>query len=711
MKKIAFLTFLLLNNFIFAETYFVESVVELTHDLSARRKVVSDRQGKGCALVRVSIPSVNGISFGEPVIGTPEYLPGEYSIYLPENTPKLSFVANGVDYVIDFAKFNIIIEEKKCYRVVVKKESHISVEGTKTRIDANYDNVVILIDGVPVGQTPLELSNIPLGKHVLSVPNTIGVTMKDTTIVVSANNNIRLFLYPQKREKVSVDFAGGESSYNVFGTNVIEKKEKQGVIDYTGKTIVPCKFDYIYPSLQNGYYVVEQDDKDGLYEPEKGLVVPCIYDGIITNHSYEHKEVMPVYNYNKNGDQVYGALSPSGKPILPLIYERVDCGTEAIIVSYKKPRHGEVFGACSLDGQIIAQPAYSNMCYFVKGYALFEKPDKTIGLVDVINGKEKIIPSKYKLPGHWRLEGYETGGADRCHNIISSGLFRVVDKETGKYGFMNTKPELVIPTIYDFAENFYGNVTLARTGKDWVLIDNKGKTVINITKYFKDVCIIQPKWDDEGIIPFYEEDPYPPSDIILFGIKTKDDLFGILDTTGKIVVPFRQDDKTIWFREDGKNYFILYEENELVIQDQDQNVLYRLPSNITILKIKDGFIQIWDEDSKSYGYLNIHGEVLANCIYGYNSDSMEEESEKEKEESEDSWESLDSDEYQYTLVHDHSISEGLAVLNIGDRYGFIDNLGNVKVPLIYTAVTPFENGVSYVRTQNGKWKKIFKGDL
>ena len=63
------------------------------------------------------------------------------------------------------------------------------------------------------------------------------------------------------------------------------------------------------------------------------------------------------------------------------------------------------------------------------------------------------------------------------------------------------------------------------------------------------------------------------------------------------------------------------------------------------------------------------------------------------------------------IIEERPISEGLAILSVGDRFGFIDNKGNVKVPLKYTAVTPFENGIAYVRDQDGKWVKIYKKDL
>ena len=103
--------------------------------------------------------------------------------------------------------------------------------------------------------------------------------------------------------------------------------------------------------------------------------------------------------------------------------------------------------------------------------------------------------------------------------------------------------------------------------------------------------------------------------------------------------------------------------------------------------------------------MNKKGEVLANCIYGYDSGAkLIEEDNAEEDHSDDSFDIT-------TIFEERPISEGLAILSVGDRFGFIDNKGNVKVPLKYTAVTPFENGIASVRDQNGKWMKIYKKDL
>ena len=58
-----------------------------------------------------------------------------------------------------------------------------------------------------------------------------------------------------------------------------------------------------------------------------------------------------------------------------------------------------------------------------------------------------------------------------------------------------------------------------------------------------------------------------------------------------------------------------------------------------------------------------------------------------------------------------SASEGFGIVGIGGRYGYINTDGKVVVPLVYTAVTPFLNGVAYVRDENNNWLKIYAKDI
>lgn len=95
MKKIIVIFCCFISCIAYAQDYYVQSISELQNDLTARRKSVIDSSGKGCALVRISIPSVNNIKFESTIVGKPEFLPGEYSVFIPENTTELSLSVNG----------------------------------------------------------------------------------------------------------------------------------------------------------------------------------------------------------------------------------------------------------------------------------------------------------------------------------------------------------------------------------------------------------------------------------------------------------------------------------------------------------------------------------------------------------------------------------------------------------------------------------------
>ena len=113
MRTIIVIIFCFISSIVSAQEYFVQSILELTNDLTARRKSVIDSNGKGCALVRISIPSVNNIEFKSSIVGNPEFQPGEYSVFVPENTADISLSVNGKKYDINFSDFNIAIEDKK----------------------------------------------------------------------------------------------------------------------------------------------------------------------------------------------------------------------------------------------------------------------------------------------------------------------------------------------------------------------------------------------------------------------------------------------------------------------------------------------------------------------------------------------------------------------------------------------------------------------
>ena len=356
------------------------------------------------------------------------------------------------------------------------------------------------------------------------------------------------------------------------------------------------------------------------------------------------------------------------------------------------------WGLFDYNGRQIASPKYEDLYPFVNGYALFcrrSNGNVFYGIVD-INGNEKIIPSVYDIHGNYY----------GC--IVSSGLFAIRDEKSGKWGYMDTQLKVVIPTIYDHqyshyvAPNFTQGIVQLKLDGDDVILNDKGEVVVSAkSKGYKKLYIVEQKWNNGRFSDFDPADGINENTFII--VENEEGKCGLLNVQGKVIVPceylYNDNGYNIqWFFDEGQNFFVLKNEKSIEVMNEQKQVLFSLPTTLSVVDMRDGFVMIKDENTNSYGYLNRKGEILANCIYGYNS--------------EEAYQIDYNDGYDMDrLIEDKPISEGMALLAIGDRFGFIDNKGNVKVPLKYTAVTPFENGIAYVRDQDGIWKKIFKKDL
>lgn len=677
MKRLIILLSWVISNIAYSQNYYVQNIVELTNDLTARRAAVKDANGKGCALLRVSVPSVKNINFNSSIVGEPDFLPGEYSVFLPESSDNLSLSVNGESYHVDFADFNITIEDKKCYRIVFARKSSTSSSKSRTKITANYDNVYVLIDGVPVGQSPLQIDNIPLGKHVVSVPNTHGVTMSDTTIIFRSNNNIKLTLHEEEVKEVSILNAGGDAyGYNryIYGMLDIEENGNKGVVDFEGNIIVPVEYDYVKScdDRHRRYYKVCKEGKWGLYVYNEGLVIPCQYDVVALTPCERNVLV-------RKGSK-WGVLSSKGGVVIPIIYQNCyfDCGGDVIRVVYKPSgSYYELYGVFSYDGNELIAPKYSMLwSYFTNGLAFFKKFDGAMGFTNIF-GDETYLPKGYSLGSY---------------PLFSSPLFAVRDVTSDKWGYMNYKLDLIIPCIYDgengfAAPNFCDGIVLVSLNGNKLVFDSEGNVVVRCNESgYNDMEIV---YASNGRL--LTSHGYVDDRRRLIKVVNSDNQCGLLDSAGDIIVPCRYDEENIkWYCDGEVDYFALLEDEQWCLCDKQKNEILTIPSHLRITEITDGIIRVCDMETGSYGYVNIQGDVLVNCICGHGNSLSPTMS---------------------MIMVEQSISEGFAIFNIGDKYGFIDNKGNIRVPLIYTAVTPFENGVAWGKMQDGNWTRIYKDRL
>ena len=95
----------------------VKTIELLRTDISARTNPRLDGNDEPCALIKVIVPAVEGMQFGGWVIGNIGYLPGEYHVYVPAGTKKITF--RHPDYAPGEIRFTIPIEGKCTYRVTL----------------------------------------------------------------------------------------------------------------------------------------------------------------------------------------------------------------------------------------------------------------------------------------------------------------------------------------------------------------------------------------------------------------------------------------------------------------------------------------------------------------------------------------------------------------------------------------------------------------
>lgn len=288
------------------------------------------------------------------------------------------------------------------------------------------------------------------------------------------------------------------------------------------------------------------------------------------------------------------------------------------------------------------------------------------------------------------------------HHIapFSENLAVAKSRDTGWYGFINKKGEVVIPFEYDMVGNFHnGLAPVINTRKKFAFgyIDKTGKFIIqpqydNALDFIEDLAAVRKddKWGyintkNKLVIPFEYDSVNDFSDGL--AVVKKNNKYAVIDKTGKLIIPFDYDfiynfHKGTTVAEKDNQYYEIDKTGKIIKQSehhffsendkrQHRNIFDKKYNRVSDFGVDDGIFAVGIGDCKA---------TLAN-----------------NEESDCKWGFIDKNgkeiipfQYEDTL----GFNEGLASVRKNKKYGVIDKTGKWIVEPQFIYIYPFKDGLA-----------------
>lgn len=386
--------------------------------------------------------------------------------------------------------------------------------------------------------------------------------------------------------------------YDIFGDfNRVGKDNKYGIVDNTGKEIVPCIYDWIL--VNESYYtetdwmqpnnselfIVQKDEKWGFVNREGIEIVPCIYDCV--------ESIDEGFIIEKDGQ--YGFLSKSGKKTQNMYDDRIFFFNETAVV-----KKNEKYGIINKDGEEIFDCSYESIGISTNAFVLSKN-----GKFGVMNKeKEEIAPFIYNGAGVSSFEkeliivqienkyGIIKDSGNQIVSIVYDNLYindgLIVVEKDEKYGVFNITGSEIIPCKYDRIHYDY------MTG-DFIEVTQNGKQGL-INKEGKEILPL-----------IYDEVNYYYADGNLIRVK-QNGKYGVVNKERKEILPCIYE------------YIILGDELILANKDEKSEIITDEGKKITsgtysYGSFSNGLLEVI-EDGK-HGIINKEGDLIVPCIYKY----------------------------------------------------------------------------------------------
>lgn len=288
----------------------------------------------------------------------------------------------------------------------------------------------------------------------------------------------------------------------------------------------------------------------------------------------------------------FGYMDSSGKIKIEAKFDAANQFTEGFGVVYINGKAGVI----NQSNQLLIKPTYDIIKPFVEGFSVVTIEDK-YGLIDttgkiilkpkydwisfqaenIIGLKEDDLWTFYSLIERKKInrQKYKSIGA------FSEGLASVQDNYSGKYGFINSKGDLIIPFVLTHVYSDFSNgfAAVCDSNRKDIYFNKKGvnafgKTFDSVHRFYEERAFVKETYDSEGYF---------------------------IDTTGNRIS--QNTYQSAWFYRGG--LCGVKKDNNFLVIDKNEMVLFSSPS-IEVRFIYGEFFYFCDysKDDLTWGIMN-----------------------------------------------------------------------------------------------------------
>ncbi len=447
-------------------------------------------------------------------------------------------------------------------------------------------------------------------------------------------------------------------------------RDNEIIIDAAYDDIIPFRgiTDNHPWSEQQAFYTVQEGKKGAILLNDDGVVstIPALYDNVDYNSSDETWVVKL--------DQLYGAYNQEGKMIIPVICQDYPYIFDNVyVLSDKAP--------CSFYSLANNNTYYVNwdeIHVFMDGRSLVRSGDK-YGFINAQN--ECVIPCIYKEGSSFsegiawvmdekgllfaiNTEGNILFSLSDCKNAypFQEGI-AWVENSLGQYYAVNTdgKTLFQVDGIPERDFTKWGGSLISEASGQYSLINKEGKYLPKQNAYYCD----NPEFDSHGC----------------FIASDNDEMWGLINSSGRIIVPFICDWDFHW-------QLSIFNET-VIARDCRETGLYRV-YDVNGAELCSFYCDPSYEPDYEEGWFSDDLELIAL-------------SEEERCYIDKTGKVIIPSSTELYYLSD--FSEGLARIAVDEKCGYMDKSGKVVIETKYDSVSDFYNQFAVV-TEDGKEKYI-----